>query len=137
LHLPIRVALCIFFFFSSRRRHTRFSRDWSSDVCSSDLNWSLSDIPEEGVLEAEGVTTTTGDYDVTTTFTVRSTFDQQISNPYGYAIYRDASGNIIGGSTGYLNFVPAGGSTAAEITSWDVIPNIASTEVYVDVGFIS
>src|SRR5690606_35995151 len=32
---------CIFiylvFFFSSRRRHTRFSRDWSSDVCSSDL----------------------------------------------------------------------------------------------------
>src|SRR5690606_40982677 len=27
------------FFFSSRRRHTRFSRDWSSDVCSSDLTW--------------------------------------------------------------------------------------------------
>src|SRR6266511_5164451 len=26
-----------FFFISSRRRHTRFSRDWSSDVCSSDL----------------------------------------------------------------------------------------------------
>src|SRR2546422_6335341 len=26
------------FFFSSRRRHTRCSRDWSSDVCSSDLN---------------------------------------------------------------------------------------------------
>src|SRR5690606_34587066 len=28
---------CFLFFFSSRRRHTRFSRDWSSDVCSSDL----------------------------------------------------------------------------------------------------
>src|SRR5260370_14649432 len=27
-----------FFFFSSRRRHTRFKCDWSSDVCSSDLN---------------------------------------------------------------------------------------------------
>src|SRR6266700_7822563 len=27
-----------FFFFLSRRRHTRFSRDWSSDVCSSDLS---------------------------------------------------------------------------------------------------
>src|SRR5206468_10063153 len=26
-----------FFFFSSRRRHTRSDRDWSSDVCSSDL----------------------------------------------------------------------------------------------------
>src|SRR5690606_40924456 len=30
-------CFCFFFFFSSRRRHTRFSRDWSSDVCSSDL----------------------------------------------------------------------------------------------------
>src|SRR5688572_32607430 len=28
----------MFFFFSSRRRHTRFDCDWSSDVCSSDLN---------------------------------------------------------------------------------------------------
>src|SRR5690606_14357372 len=27
------------FFFSSRRRHTTFSRDWSSDVCSSDLDF--------------------------------------------------------------------------------------------------
>src|SRR5690606_40395172 len=27
----------VYCFFSSRRRHTRFSRDWSSDVCSSDL----------------------------------------------------------------------------------------------------
>src|SRR3982750_3199430 len=27
------------FFFSSRRRHTRSDRDWSSDVCSSDLLW--------------------------------------------------------------------------------------------------
>src|SRR5690606_40675311 len=34
-HLPS--VFCCFFFFSSRRRHTRFSRDWSSDVCSSDL----------------------------------------------------------------------------------------------------
>src|SRR3989449_5092736 len=30
--------LIFFFFFSSRRRHTRCSRDWSSDVCSSDLD---------------------------------------------------------------------------------------------------
>src|SRR5699024_3400709 len=29
--------LYLFFFFSSRRRHTRSKRDWSSDVCSSDL----------------------------------------------------------------------------------------------------
>src|SRR5690625_6187134 len=29
------MSLCFFFFFSSRRRHTRWPRDWSSDVCSS------------------------------------------------------------------------------------------------------
>src|SRR6266498_5991526 len=29
--------MMFFFFFSSRRRHTRCGRDWSSDVCSSDL----------------------------------------------------------------------------------------------------
>src|SRR5690606_23172735 len=34
----------LFFFFSSRRRHTRFSRDWSSDVCSSDLCSILDDV---------------------------------------------------------------------------------------------
>src|SRR5256885_3670903 len=37
----LRVAasrvLCLLFFFSSRRRHTRLQGDWSSDVCSSDL----------------------------------------------------------------------------------------------------
>src|SRR6266702_5097715 len=34
MYLIVRVFL---FFFSSRRRHTRWPRDWSSDVCSSDL----------------------------------------------------------------------------------------------------
>src|SRR5690606_40060959 len=34
------------FFFSSRRRHTRFSRDWSSDVCSSDLQPPTKDVDQ-------------------------------------------------------------------------------------------
>src|SRR5437870_11823877 len=34
-----------FFFFSSRRRHTRWPRDWSSDVCSSDLHPSYGVLP--------------------------------------------------------------------------------------------
>src|SRR3989475_2058594 len=38
-------CVCVFFFFSSRRRHTRFDCDWSSDVCSSDL---LSDVLARG-----------------------------------------------------------------------------------------
>ena len=33
----IWVGVSLFFFFSSRRRHTRLVSDWSSDVCSSDL----------------------------------------------------------------------------------------------------
>src|SRR2546421_1852947 len=33
----MRSSILCFFFFSSRRRHTRSDRDWSSDVCSSDL----------------------------------------------------------------------------------------------------
>src|SRR2546422_8376599 len=65
---------CFVFFFSSRRRHTRCSRDWSSDVCSSDLFQFKQD--ESGylgkqrrhlyVLDVEsGKTTmlTSGDYD--------------------------------------------------------------------------
>src|SRR5688500_20185711 len=33
-----RLHWLVFFFFSSRRRHTRLQGDWSSDVCSSDLS---------------------------------------------------------------------------------------------------
>src|SRR2546429_1717634 len=36
--VPVYLYILCFFFFSSRRRHTRCSRDWSSDVCSSDLD---------------------------------------------------------------------------------------------------
>src|SRR5205085_4217920 len=35
------ILLLFVFFFSSRRRHTRFDCDWSSDVCSSDLGFKL------------------------------------------------------------------------------------------------
>src|SRR5205085_8153332 len=40
-----------FFFFSSRRRHTRFDCDWSSDVCSSDLNLIQKQRPAMGKFE--------------------------------------------------------------------------------------
>src|SRR5204863_3477031 len=44
-----------YFFFSSRRRHTRSLRDWSSDVCSSDLAGGLcSDDVAYGIADAEG-----------------------------------------------------------------------------------
>src|SRR5256885_502173 len=43
------MTLHIFFFFSSRRRHTRLQGDWSSDVCSSDLT--LFDIDLDATLD--------------------------------------------------------------------------------------
>src|SRR4030043_465455 len=42
------MSMFVFFFFSSRRRHRRCSRDWSSDVCSSDL-------PPDGVERLENL----------------------------------------------------------------------------------
>src|SRR5207245_6658979 len=42
------------FFFSSRRRHTRCYRDWSSDVCSSDLIHDTGKSVAQAVKEAEG-----------------------------------------------------------------------------------
>src|SRR2546429_8449260 len=66
----------VFFFFSSRRRHTRCSRDWSSDVCSSDLfqhrgyNWEFSTsvqqelIPRRGALDAGDFRRWFGDFKI-------------------------------------------------------------------------
>src|SRR5207245_7683781 len=52
----------IFFFFSSRRRHTRCYRDWSSDVCSSDLNERhvLAALERRGRPGSDGVRTPAG-----------------------------------------------------------------------------
>src|SRR2546429_2679422 len=85
-------SICTFFF-SSRRRHTRCSRDWSSDVCSSDLpfrdtlfstrldwtqcshsqwfargsldrNTTKNDLLQQGALPSTGATTTSNYYNV-------------------------------------------------------------------------
>src|SRR2546429_3263056 len=52
-------ACChLFFFFSSRRRHTRCSRDWSSDVCSSDLYFSSLAVANGTVVTPSSILTT-------------------------------------------------------------------------------
>src|SRR2546421_6488868 len=56
----------IFFFFSSRRRHTRSDRDWSSDVCSSDLDMSA---VAAAVTAAVKVPLTQAQFDVLCDFT--------------------------------------------------------------------
>src|SRR2546429_2237711 len=53
--MPVRIGgaatmtggVVVIFFFSSRRRHTRCSRDWSSDVCSSDLFGEKKDLTKD------------------------------------------------------------------------------------------
>src|SRR5256885_15811430 len=49
-NMPVPTITSVdFFFFSSRRRHTRLQGDWSSDVCSSDLNPALSRQPHPAI----------------------------------------------------------------------------------------
>src|SRR5256886_6696141 len=56
------VRVFSFFFFSSRRRHTRFDCDWSSDVCSSDLDTeALCSTAEVESLDAEITLSRAGD----------------------------------------------------------------------------
>src|SRR6266511_2138850 len=47
MELPTDRGALIYLFFSSRWRHTKFSRDWSSDVCSSDLLICVDVVPAE------------------------------------------------------------------------------------------
>src|SRR3712207_6945363 len=67
-----------FFFFSSRRRHTRYWRDWSSDVCSSDLVAAVS-----GSATAVGapVTLASG---ATVTLNADGSFDYDPNNVFDY-----------------------------------------------------
>src|SRR5215510_11334001 len=53
----------VVFFFSSRRRHTRWPRDWSSDVCSSDLRPAARFAEAPQPLEAEAVARVEGQLD--------------------------------------------------------------------------
>src|SRR2546421_5192308 len=48
-----QIAVVFFFFFSSRRRHTRSDRDWSSDVCSSDLSPYLGGVQVQTLLACD------------------------------------------------------------------------------------
>src|SRR2546430_3933465 len=52
----------VLFFFSSRRRHTRFDCDWSSDVCSSDLNFAAQ---VATILTETGLTSTLLELEIT------------------------------------------------------------------------
>src|SRR5207249_6116643 len=75
-----------YFFFSSRRRHTRSKRDWSSDVCSSDLRYASPHLPSfrvRGGGSWEGVArrTSTRDYGARRRGRARQPADSRASLP--------------------------------------------------------
>ena len=63
-----------------------------------------------------------------TTFTAKSTYEVQIDSPYAYVIYRNAAGDIVGGSYGFMNVLRSGGSTSGEVTSYEPIPGVDPLE---------
>src|SRR5688500_19434828 len=55
-YCPTATCYSSFFFFSSRRRHTRLQGDWSSDVCSSDLEIQPAPIRAQAIPSGDGET---------------------------------------------------------------------------------
>src|SRR5271170_4350595 len=77
--MSIGAGYALSFFFSSRRRHTRSTRDWSSDVCSSDLG---APYVENGIHESPG------GFDVVTAVEERGVAAQAIVDERGVSAAR-------------------------------------------------
>src|SRR2546430_4382985 len=72
----------VFFFFSSRRRHTRFDCDWSSDVCSSDLMTTLDNIFKQAASQGQSFYSASGDNGAYDCGDSRLTVDSPANDPY-------------------------------------------------------
>lgn len=91
-----------------------------------------------GAFTASGVSTTPRPYSgVQTNATLSSTFAKDLKEVIAVAIYRDAGGAIVGGDHTFVDFVPAGGQAAVEITSFSDLPAPAATEVYAELSNLS
>jgi hypothetical protein len=91
-----------------------------------------------GAFTASGVTTTPQDYlGLQTNATLSSTFAKDLKEVVAVAIYRDGNGTIVGGDRTFVDFVPAGGQAAVEITALSQLPPPAATEVYAELSNLS
>ena len=87
---------------------------------------------------AAGVTTEAQSYDgLQTNATLSSTFAKDLKDVVAAAIYYDGNGAIIGGARTFVDFVPAGGQAAVEITSSNDLPTPARTDVYGELSNLS
>lgn len=93
------------------------------------------DSAPEGSFSVSEVSTQTDEFSTETTFTVASTYQVDLETTYAYAIYRNGSGQIIGGTYGFVDLIPAGGQARGTITSFEPVEGVTDTEVYVDQGY--
>src|SRR3712207_6920456 len=68
------------FFFSSRRRHTRYWRDWSSDVCSSDLVPPEFSLTTESIDDQRHVVAVSGEIDLFTAPELKSALGEALES---------------------------------------------------------
>src|SRR2546427_4597257 len=83
--------ILFFFFFSSRRRHTRFDCDWSSDVCSSDLDFYTAKKPINAVAR-QGTTAA----EIRRSFELRSAIDDVKVRASDLEIRKDGNEMVVG-----------------------------------------
>jgi hypothetical protein len=83
------------------------------------------------LLTIDNISVTEDDFGGTkVTGEVTNSLDQELESITLYAVFLDAEGNIVGGDFSFLDFVPASGTSAFEITSFVEVPGIATAEVY-------
>src|SRR3712207_6386842 len=97
------------FFFSSRRRHTRYWRDWSSDVCSSDLRYCASSLNSIWIA-ANAIKAGDGD-----TYIAAGVESVSVAGPHSEATLPDTQNPKLQGNNGSHNAYIAMGETAENV----------------------
>jgi hypothetical protein len=93
------------------------------------------DVPEGG-FEVTNVEVSNDDYNLTVNFDLTSTYTvEEVGYPSAYVIFRNAAGEIIGAAWGSASFETEP-QAAVEVTTYDVIPDVDTTEVFIDPGYI-
>jgi hypothetical protein len=88
-----------------------------------------------GAFTVADVSTSSDEFGVYTRFVVSSSYDTELELPHAYAVYRNSAGRIVGGANGVIGAIPPGGRVTGEVTAFDVVPDVARADVYVDAGF--
>jgi hypothetical protein len=89
----------------------------------------------QGAFAVADVSMSSDEFGVYTRFVVSSSYDTELELPRAYAVYRNPAGRIVGGANGLIDVIPPHGRVTGEVTAFDVVPNVARADVYVDAGF--